>query len=330
MKKLLSMVLCLCMVLSLLSVSVAAAGFSDVKAGAYYEKSVSWAVEQGITAGKKDGTFAPNETCSRAHILTFLWRAAGAPKSSLPENYYEDVKPSDYYFEAARWASERGLVDIEGIYFNPGTPCTRADAVQYIWRYAGWPKADEVSFKDVSGNSNTAKAIYWAVRYGVTNGKNATTFDQKSTTTRAQIVTFLYRYFVEPLQFVESATPAPTPKPETTMKLDPLPPLDYTKQPDWYGSLTPAHTMSNTRLIAELEQIDRVIDERRAQDIYMSDGPYSRQLDLWSEASQRYDAVKSYDRYVRYGDPVPERTQREYDELVATYGDPQPLRDYFD
>ena len=333
MKKALSLILCLCTVLSLLTVSVSAAGFSDVKAGAYYEKSVAWAVEQGITAGKKDGTFAPNETCSRAHILTFLWRAAGSPKSDLSESYYWDVKPTDYYYEAARWAAEKGITDIAGVNFNPGTPCTRAAAVEYIWCYAGRPKADAVSFSDVSGSSDTAKAIYWAVRYGVTNGRNETTFDQNSTTTRAQIVTFLHRYFVEPLEFKESAAPAPKPSVPADMKLDPLPPENYKKHPDWYMSLTLVQDMDNARLAAEYRQINAVIADYRARDAFISDSLLVRQQDLMYAMMERYDPVRDYDEFMekheKYGTYVPSYIYEDYEEVVAKYGDPQPLRDFY-
>jgi len=327
-KKILSVSLLLCMVVSL-STTAMAAGFTDVKSDAYYAKPVAWAVEKGVTAGTGDGTtFSPSNTCTRAQILTFLWRAAGSPKTDLfLMNPYLDISEDAYYYEAALWAKECGMV--QGSEFKPNIPCTRAAAVEYIWRYARCPEAAAVSFKDVSAGTDSAKAISWAVGYGVTNGVTATTFEPGKTCTRGQIVTFLHRYFVEPLETTPAPAPAPAPA-GGDMKLDPLPPMDYMKQPDWYGTLTPAHTMSNARLIAELRQIDKVIDERMAQDIYMSDGPYSRQLDLWSQASQRYDIVKRYDRGI--DDTISglsDRARNAYNELIAAHGDADPLRDYF-
>ena len=140
-------------------------------------------------------------------------------------------------------------------------------------------------------------------------------------------MTFLHRYFVAPLDnsaFIASVTKPSTPA-ASDMKLDPLPPEDYTKQPDWYGSLTPASEMNNARLVAEYEQIEKVIADRKARGIYMSDGPYSRELDLWSALSQRCDVVERYDRGVRNGSPAAWVVEA-YNELVAAYGDAAPLR----
>ncbi len=332
-KRILSIVLCLCTLLSLLAVPAAAAyGFTDVAESDYFAKPVAWAVSEGITNGTSATTFSPNQTCTRAQILTFLWRAAGSPESVVfLANPYVDISEDAYYYQAALWAKEKGMV--EGMYFRPDTPCTRAATVEYFWKYDGWKSAENVPFTDVSSGTQLAEAVSWAVRYGVTNGTGATTFSPNATCTRGQIVTFLHRYFVEPLDnsdyiagIIKPSTPSAPPA--DIGKLDPLPPLDYTLQPDWYGSLTPASKMSNARLIAELKQIEAVIAERMEQDIYMSDGPYSRELDLWSAASQRYDKVKRYDRGVNNGSPAAWIVE-EYNELIAAYGDADPLREYF-
>ena len=312
--------------------TIAAPNFTDVKSDAYYAVPVSWAVSKGITNGTSATTFSPEDTCTRAQILTFLWRAAGSPEPRVYTSFspYYDVKMTDYFFKPAAWAAESGITDIQGAYFNPNTPCTRAATVEYFWRFAGSPSVAPLSFSDLGSSENLQKAVAWAVTYGITNGTGGTTFSPNGTCTRGQIVTFLHRYFVFPLDnssFIASLTkPTGTTPPATgNMQLDPLPPVDYMKQPDWYGTLTPAHTMSNARLVAEYEQITKVIADRKAQGIYMSDGPYSRELDLWSELSQRCDVVVRYDRGVRNGSPS-DWVVEAYNELVAAYGDADPLR----
>ena len=283
-KRLVSLILCLGVCLSLMTTAVSAAGFSDVKSSAYYAKPVAWAVSQGITNGKTATTFAPNEKCTRAQIITFLWRAAGAPDTGS-SSYYFDVADDAYYCQAANWATEWGIITIEGVYFKPNTPCTRAEAVEYIWRYAKSPSAATVSFKDVKAGSTTSQAVSWAVRYGVTNGSSATTFSPKETCSRAQIVTFLHRYFVEPLIYTGPAAPE-TPAVDP-MQLDPLPPKDYRKHPDWYMSLTPAHTMTDERLKAEYDRMKALVDEYRAIDEYITDSMLVRKDDLMYECMKR-------------------------------------------
>ncbi|MBR2927568.1 MAG: S-layer homology domain-containing protein [Oscillospiraceae bacterium] len=283
-RRLVSLILCLGALLSLMTVSASAAGFSDVPAGKYYATPVSWAVSQGITNGKTATTFAPDEKCTRAQIITFLWRAAGSPDTGS-SSYYSDVADDAYYCKATTWATEYGIVDISGVYFKPNTPCTRAEAVEYIWRYAKSPSAAEVSFKDVKAGSVTSQAVSWAVRYGVTNGSSTTTFSPKDTCSRAQIVTFLHRYFVDPIEYTGPAAPeqsAPDP-----MELDPLPPEDYRKHPDWYMSLTPAHEMSDERLKAEYDRMMALLNEYRAIDKYISDSMLVRKDDLMYEGMKR-------------------------------------------
>ena len=330
-KRVLSLLLCLCLCLPLLTAAVSAAAihFADVSAGDYFAEPVAWAVDHEITNGTSATTFSPNATCTRAQILTFLWRAAGSPESvAFLSNPYLDIAEDAYYYQAALWAKEYGMV--ESVQFSPNTPCTRAATVEYFWKYDGWNFADDVSFSDVSAGTELAEAVSWAVTYGITNGTGKNTFSPETTCTRGQIVTFLYRYFVAPLdsstlQESAPATETPAAPPADAGKLDPVPPVDYMKQPDWYGILTPAHTMSNARLVAEYEQIEKIIDERRAQDIYMGDAIYSRELDLWSQLSQRCDIVERYDRGLR-NDSLSERTIADYEALIAAHGDVEPLR----
>ena len=201
-KKLLSGFLCLCMVASVLSATASAANspFTDVDANAYYAAPVAWAVEEGITTGKTATEFRPDEVCTRAQIITFLWRAAGSPESKITTKLFKDITEEDYCYEAAMWACEKSILTVIGQKFDPNTPCTRADAVSYIWRYAGCPHGYSIrGFYDVSRKSVAAYPIRWAVGYGVTNGVTAYLFEPESTCTRGQIVTYLYRYFVEPI-----------------------------------------------------------------------------------------------------------------------------------
>lgn len=306
--------------------------FIDVKPGDYFAEPVAWAVACEITNGTSlvpgSETFSPAQTCTRAHILTFLWRAAGCPEPSML-NPYADIKESDWFYKAALWAREEGIHDNTGSYFGPNTPCTRGSTVEYFWKYAWCPYIESVPFSDVSAGTTLEKAVSWAVDFGITNGTGGTAFSPDQIVTRGQIVTFLHRYYVKPLDnsaLIQSLKDAAKPSvPAYDGKLDPLPPMDYMLQPDWYMSLTPVDNMSNARLVAEYEQICKVIDERNAQDIYMSDGPYSRELVLWSALSQRCDIVERYDRGLRNGS-LTDNEIKKYNELVAAYGDAEPLR----
>ena len=164
----------------------AAPSFADVKADAYYADAVKWAVEKGITAGTTATTFSPNNTCTTAQILTFLWRANGSP---APTGNNAAVPAGQYYTDAANWALEKGLTDN----FSADTPATRAATVRYLWKLAGKPAAEAAAFTDVDAGAEYAQAVAWAVKKGVTAGTSATTFAPDNTCTRGQIVTFLYR-----------------------------------------------------------------------------------------------------------------------------------------
>lgn len=166
--------------------------FTDVHKDAYYASAVSWAVENGITSGTSATTFSPDDTCTRAQILTFLWRAAGAPMPAK-ENPFTDVKSSDYYYYAAVWANEMKMVT--GKSFNGDTSCTREDTVIYLWKNAGTPFASNTTsaFSDVKAGTQCENAVLWAVENGITSGTSETTFSPDSTCTRGQIVTFLNR-----------------------------------------------------------------------------------------------------------------------------------------
>lgn len=165
--------------------------FTDVKDNDYFANAVKWAVANGITAGTSDATFSPADTCTRAQILTFIWRAVGSPKSSAA-NPFNDVNADDYYYYAALWAYEKGMVS--GSRFEGTTPCTRASAVEYLWKNAGAPESSvNGSFSDVSANAQYSSAVSWAVQSNVTSGTSETTFSPDEICSRGQIVTFLNR-----------------------------------------------------------------------------------------------------------------------------------------
>ena len=168
------------------------AGFTDIAANAYYRDAVEWAVDQGITTGTGDTTFSPDQDCTRAQIITFLWRAAGSPQTSTIA-IIEDIDPSQFYFDAVTWAAEQGIVE-DGEDFRPNDPCTRAMAVEFMWRAAGFQAISmDTGFTDVSASASYSTAVEWAVNYGITTGTSDTTFSPDTVCSRGQIVTFLYR-----------------------------------------------------------------------------------------------------------------------------------------
>ena len=167
--------------------------FADVSTDAYYYEAVKWAAKKGITGGTGDGNFNPNGSCTRAHIVTFLWRAAGspAPKSTVS---FADVPAGSYYAKAVAWAVENGITLGTGDgTFSPNATCTRAQSVTFLYRAMGTAPTTVNGFTDVTADAFYADAVAWAVESGVTNGTSASTFSPNNGCTRAQIVTFLYR-----------------------------------------------------------------------------------------------------------------------------------------
>lgn len=170
--------------------------FIDVPEGAYYYDAVYWAVENGVTVGATATTFNPGGSCTRAQMVTFLWRAAGSPEPATTVNPFTDVDANDYYYEAVLWAVENGVtVGATATTFNPGGECTRAQMVTFLWRAAESPEPTTTvnPFTDVDAGDYYCKAVLWAVENGITVGATATTFAPVAVCTRAQAVTFLYR-----------------------------------------------------------------------------------------------------------------------------------------
>ena len=169
----------------------AVGGFTDVKSNDYFADAVLWAVEKNITSGTSKTAFSPNETCSKAQILTFLWRANDSPEPTAA-NPFTDIKTTDYFYKAALWAAEKGL--LSGSTFGANTDCTRAMTVEYLWKAAGSPTPSaNASFTDVPANAEYAQAVAWAVENEITSGTGGGNFSPAATCTRGQIVTFLYR-----------------------------------------------------------------------------------------------------------------------------------------
>ena len=171
------------------------AGFADIASNAWYRDAVEWAVNEGITSGTGDITFSPDRNCTRAEILTFLWRANGSP-SADGDASFDDVAANAYYAGAAAWAAEEDIV--RGDRLDPDAPCTRAMAVDFLWRANGCPAmALGDPFDDVPEGSPYIGAVEWAVAWNITTGTDEDHFSPDAICNRAQIVTFLYRTYAD-------------------------------------------------------------------------------------------------------------------------------------
>jgi len=171
--------------------------FGDVNGSAYYYEPVLWAFSRGVTTGTEPGVFSPDNTCTRAQVVTFLWRAMGEPEPVSDENPFTDVKPGLYYYKAVLWAVENGITNgMTLTTFEPEGSCTRAQVVTLLNRTAGNPVAASGScaFTDVKAGDYYYQAMLWAVEEEITNGMTPDTFEPNRSCTRGQIVTFLHRY----------------------------------------------------------------------------------------------------------------------------------------
>ena len=171
--------------------------FTDVSSGEYYYDPVLWAVENSITTGMTETTFVPDGTCTRAQIVTFLWRAKGCPEPISSDNPFTDVAYTDYYYKAVLWAMEKGItMGTSESTFSPEDGCTRSQVATFLWRAENQPTSGgENIFSDLTSGAYYYDAVLWAVENGITNGFPDGTFGPEQTCTRGQIVTFLYRAF---------------------------------------------------------------------------------------------------------------------------------------
>ncbi len=170
--------------------------FTDVADGAYYYDAVLWAADNGVTNGTSATTFTPNLACTRAQAVTFLWRAMGSPEPTNTSCPFTDVTADAYFYKALLWATETGItVGTSKTTFSPDMTVTRSQTVTFLWRTAGTPEAMAATpFTDVASNAYYCSAVLWAVEKNITAGTGATTFSPLVSCSRAQIVTFLYRY----------------------------------------------------------------------------------------------------------------------------------------
>lgn len=174
--------------------------FSDIKESDYFHDPVLWAVSNGVTKGTSATTFSPNAPCTRAQMATFLWRAAGSPDPVGSSNPFKDVPENAYYAKAVQWAYEQGITGgTSATTFSPDADCTRAQMAAFLCRMAGGKAASStIAFTDVSADAYYAESVQWAVENGITLGTgDGTTFSPNEICTRAQMVTFLYRFFVK-------------------------------------------------------------------------------------------------------------------------------------
>ncbi len=172
-------------------------GFLDVDDGAYYAQSVSWALDGGITNGVSDYAFAPNQACTRAQAVTFLWRMAGCPAPKSADCPFRDVSAGAYYYPAMLWAVENGITNgMSATAFAPNAPCTRAQIVTFLYRAAGSPPVGNGggNFFDVPRNSYYYGPVLWALANAITQGTDGSHFSPNQKCTRAQMVTFLHRF----------------------------------------------------------------------------------------------------------------------------------------
>ena len=169
--------------------------FFDVPVNAYYYNAVKWAADKGITGGVSPTLFAPDQPCTRAQIVTFLWRAAGSPAPKSTAMAFTDVPAGSYYYDAVLWAIENGVTKgTSDTTFSPNANCSRGQIVTFLWRSQKSPDAAAANpFTDVAADAYYISAVLWAVERNITGGTSATTFSPSANCTRAQIVTFIYR-----------------------------------------------------------------------------------------------------------------------------------------
>ncbi|KXL52976.1 endoglucanase precursor [Anaerotignum neopropionicum] len=170
--------------------------FTDVKDSDYFYDAVQWAVEKDITSGTTSSTFGPSMICTRAQMVTFLWRAMGSPEPTAANCSFTDVSKDAYYYKAVLWAVEKGITaGTTATTFSPNATVTRGQTVTFLWRGAGKPMASITNpYTDVAKDAYNYDAILWAAEKGITQGTTSTTFSPDTPCTRGQIVSFLYRY----------------------------------------------------------------------------------------------------------------------------------------
>ena len=159
---------------------------------------MAWALNNGIAAGTSEDSFSPDENCSRAQLMTFLWRAAGCPEPVSQDCPFTDVPADAYYTKAVLWAVEQGITSgTSDTTFSPKQVCTRAQVVSFLWRAEGKPEpaSGALPFTDLVSSAYYYKAVKWAAQQGIVSGVSETSFAPNQACTRGQAVTILYRYY---------------------------------------------------------------------------------------------------------------------------------------
>ena len=196
-RKLISVLLTVVLIAGMLPMAVFAASspFSDVADSDWFANPVIWAVEQGITSGISPTRFGPNNPCTRAQVVTFLWAAEGKPEPRTTVNPFDDVPDNAWYLKPVLWAVEQGITGGTGPNaFSPDAECTRAQIVTFLYAAAGKPAISGGSeFADVADTDWYAKPVIWAKANNITGGISPTAFGPNNICTRAQVVTFLYK-----------------------------------------------------------------------------------------------------------------------------------------
>ena len=172
--------------------------FEDVAHNHYAYQPIMWAREKGITQGTSAKRFSPNDTCTRAQVVTFLWRARGCPDPKSHFNPFRDVAADAYYYDAVLWAVEQGITQgVDHSHFAPNDGCTRGQVVTFLYRdQEGYvPENAENQFTDVKSGAFYYDPVLWALNFAITTGETSTTFAPNKICTRAQIVTFLFRTY---------------------------------------------------------------------------------------------------------------------------------------
>ena len=168
--------------------------FKDISKDSYYYDAVLWAVANDVTKGTSATTFSPDEGCTRAQIVAFLYRAAGSPKVENVKNPFTDVNKNSEFYDAIMWAVSEGItVGTTVTTFSPDEVCTRAQIVTFLYRASGDKVTAKATFNDVAADAWYAEAVTWAAANGVTEGTGANAFSPNLTCTRAQAVTLIYR-----------------------------------------------------------------------------------------------------------------------------------------
>lgn len=159
-------------------------------------QKTSWAAKTGVTSGIDSTHFGPNQKCTRAQVMTFLWRANGSPEPKTKNNPFLDVEVNNYYYKPVLWAVENGITTgTSSTTFSPNNACTRGQVMTFLWHARQNPQSVENSnpFEDVKANNYFYNPVLWAIENGITSGTSPTAFSPYQTCTRAQIVTFIWK-----------------------------------------------------------------------------------------------------------------------------------------